>query len=252
MLEFLRPIVILDTWLYICSGLFALFFLRLMWLARRDRARSIFTLERENASVRFTRAFTGFMLTLAFMLGVYYLSLVTPTIVPPPPDTPTPSAPASLPPTPTPPPLLPTPTPTPTLLPTPIATLGALPPLPGEETPIPVAPPPSQQNSGGQAPGCPNAQARIVQPGNGARVDGVVQVRGAAAIDNFEYYKFEFRPPGVPEWSFITRYDNSVPEGVLGSWNSDTVQPGEYEFRLVVVDQTGNFPEPCIIRLIVQ
>ena len=39
MLEFLRPIVILDTWLYICSGLFALFFLRLMWLARRDRLR---------------------------------------------------------------------------------------------------------------------------------------------------------------------------------------------------------------------
>ena len=83
MLEFLRPIVILDTWLYIFSGLFALFFLRLMWLARRDRARSIFTLEREHASARFTRAFTAFMLTLAFMLGVYYLSLVTPQIIPP-------------------------------------------------------------------------------------------------------------------------------------------------------------------------
>ena len=80
----------------------------------------------------------------------------------------------------------------------------------------------------------------------------MVQVRGAAATDNFEYYKFEFRLPGSPDWSFITRFDNSVSDGVLGSWNSDTVQPGEYEFRLVVVDQTGNFPEPCTIRLIVQ
>jgi hypothetical protein len=41
-------------------------------------------------------------------------------------------------------------------------------------------------------------------------------------------------------------------EGVLGSWNSDTVPPGEYEFRVVVVDLTGNFPDPCAIRLLVQ
>lgn len=251
MLEFLRPIVILDTWLYICSGLFALFFLRLMWLARRDRVRSIFTLERENASVRFTRAFTGFMITLAFMLGVYYLSLITPEILPPSQETPTPT-PIILPPTPTPPPLLDTPTPTPTLLPTSDATVIVPLPEQGGETPTPAPPPPPQVNTSGQPPNCPNPQARIVQPGNGARVDGVIQVRGAAATENFEYYKFEFRPVGVPDWSFVARYDNSVPEGVLGSWNSDTVQPGEYEFRLVVVDQTGNFPEPCILSLIVQ
>ena len=111
MLEFLRPIVIFDTWLYIILGIIALFFLRLMWIARKDRSRSIFSLERENARVRMTRAFTGFIIVLGLMLGVYYLSVVTPTIVPPPPDTPTPTPIVALPPTPTPPPLLPTPTP---------------------------------------------------------------------------------------------------------------------------------------------
>jgi hypothetical protein len=30
------------------------------------------------------------------------------------------------------------------------------------------------------------------------------------------------------------------------------VAPGEYEFRLVVVDAIGNFPEPCVVRLNVQ
>ena len=228
MLEFLRPIVILDTWLYIILGFIAFFFLRLMWLARQDRVRSIFTLERENATIRMTRYFTGFIIVLGLMLGVYYLSLVTPEIVPPLPDTPTPTPIVALPPTPTPPPLLPTPTPTQTPLPTPTATPNV---------------------SVGQAPNCSNPGVKITQPGDGATVDGIVQVTGAASINNFDYYKFEFRVPGTNEWVFISLFNNSVAQGVLGSWNSDTVPPGNYEFRLVVVDTTGNFPEPCVIRL---
>lgn len=239
MLEFLRPIVAFDTWIYIGLGLIALFFLRLMWLARKDRARSIFTLERENTRVRMTRAFTGLMVVLGLMLGIYYLSLVTPPMLPPPPDTPTPTPMLELPPTPTPPPLLPTPTPTQTPLPPPTIVV--------EEIPTPTP-----EISLGVAPNCPYPGARISQPGDGARVSGVVQISGAASIDDFDYYKFEFRVPGGNEWNFIRRYDNAVPDGVLGSWNSDTVSPGEYEFRLVVVDVIGNYPEPCTIRLEVE
>ncbi len=242
MLEFLRPIVIFDTWIYILLGFITLFFLRLMIIARRDRVRSIFTLERENANARMTRAFIGLMVILGLMLGVYYVSLVTPTIVPPTQDTPTPTPIIRIPDTPTPPPLLLTSTPTNTPLPTP-TTLFEF-----EETPTPA--PAAPQVS--QPANCPFPGSLITQPGNGARVAGVIQVSGVANIDNFDYYKFEFRIPGG-EWSFIQRYDNSVPQlGVLGSWNSDTVVPGEYEFRLVVVDNIGNFPEPCVIRLNVE
>jgi hypothetical protein len=80
----------------------------------------------------------------------------------------------------------------------------------------------------------------------------VIQVTGVANIDNFDYYKFEFRVPNTEAWNFVTRYDAPVPGGVLGSWNTDTASPGEYEFRLVVVDSIGNFPEPCLVRLIVE
>lgn len=241
MLEFLRPIVILDTWLYIILGLVALFFLRLMWLARRDRGRSIFTLERENATIRMTRAFTGIVIVLGLILGVYYLSLVTPEIVPPSPDTPTPTPIVALPPTSTPPPLLPTPTSTTTSIPTPIPTVAVE--STPTATPVVVV---------GAPPNCPNPGVQISQPGTGAQVDGIVTVSGAASIDNFDYYKFEFRVPSTDEWVFIARFDNSVPQGVLGTWNSDTVPPGNYEFRLVVVDQTGNFPEPCVVNWVVQ
>ncbi len=244
MLEFLRPIVIFDTWLYIILGLVAIFFLRLMVLARKDRTRSIFTLEREMANSRMTRAVFGLLIILGLMIGVYYLSLITPTIVPPPQDTPTPTPILTLPDTPTPPPLLPTLTPTPTSLPvsTPAATFI-------EDTP---EPPPQVSSAAGQPPNCPHPGSIINQPGNGARIAGIIQVSGVAAIDNFEYYKFELRVPGSEEWSFVQRFDNPVSGGVLGSWNSDTVPPGEYEFRLVVVDKIGNFPQPCVVRLIVQ
>jgi hypothetical protein len=83
-------------------------------------------------------------------------------------------------------------------------------------------------------------------------VTGVIQIRGAASVENFNYYKFEFRVPPAGEWSFITSYSHSVADGVLGEWNTDTVPPGEYDLRLVVVDGTGNFPEPCVTRLVVR
>jgi hypothetical protein len=245
MLEFLRPIAIFDTWLYIGLGLVALFFVRAIWLARRDRIRSIFTLERENANARMMRHFIGFTITLGLIMGVYYLSLISPTIVPPPQDTPTPTPILGLPPTPTPPPLLPTPTITLTPEPSPTLIIAGEPVLPSTPTPPPAVVSP------GQPPACPHLGAMINQPGNGARVSGVIQISGSANIDNFDYYKFEFRVPGG-DWSFIERHDNAVPGGVLGSWNTNTVGPGEYEFRLVVVDTSGNYPEPCTVRLLVE
>ena len=243
MLEFLRPIVIFDTWLYIGLGLVALFFLRLMWMARRDRIRSIFTLERENANARMTRAFIGFMIVLSLAMGVYYLSSITPTIVPPTLNTPTATPIIALPPTPTSPPLIftPTPTLTPTPQPSPEIEAGLTPiPTPNNNNNVPV-----------QVPNCPNPGSQIIQPGNGARVTGVIQISGGAIVDNFNYYKFEFRAPGG-EWSFIEDYDTPVARGVLGSWNTDTVAPGEYELRLVVVDSIGNYPEPCVVWLMVE
>jgi hypothetical protein len=245
MLEFLRPIVIFDVWIYIFLGIIALFFARGILLARKDRSRSIFTLERENANTRVTRAFIGFMVILGFMLGVYYLSLTVPPILPTPPDTPTPTPIIGLPPTPTSPPLLLTPTPTNTPLPLPSPpTFAAF----EESTVQPTPPPPPPVQSSG----CPNPGSVISQPGNGAQVAGIVQVFGTANIDNFDYYKFEFRRVGTGGWNFWERFDHAVPSGALGTWNSDTVAPGEYEFRLVVVDAIGNFPEPCVVRLNVQ
>ncbi len=98
--------------------------------------------------------------------------------------------------------------------------------------------------------------SHITSPRHGARVSGKVTVNGTANVDNFWYYKFEYRADDGQE-NWIT-YDSPkytpVVSGKLGEWNLDALQlpGGWYWFRVVIVEQTGNYPPPCEVRLYVQ
>jgi len=86
-----------------------------------------------------------------------------------------------------------------------------------------------------------------------AVLTGVVDIRGSAQIDFFDYYKFEFRHEGAAEWSFVERFDHTVVDGVLGVWDTSPPLPaGSYIFRLVVVDKSGNYPEPCEVEVTIE
>jgi hypothetical protein len=86
-----------------------------------------------------------------------------------------------------------------------------------------------------------------------AVLKGVVEIRGSAYIDNFDYYKFEFRSREAPDWSFVQRFENTVPpDGVLGVWDTSALPAGAYRFRLVVVDKSGNYPKPCEVEVIIE
>jgi hypothetical protein len=227
------------VWLYLLLGLVAFLFLRAHLVARRERDNSIFALERESASGRMAQATMGFLVTIILIGGVFYTSQTLVDEIPLPEVTPTPTALIVLPPSPTPPPLLPTPTPTGTPRPRP-----TLPPL---ET---VTPTP--EVSQGVLANCADPGVRISEPGTGATVSGVIQIIGSANIPDFWYYKFEFRGNGFGDWTFIQRFDNPINGGILGAWDTRSVPSGDYEFRLVVVEKTGNYPEPCTLLLLVR
>jgi hypothetical protein len=86
----------------------------------------------------------------------------------------------------------------------------------------------------------------------GAVLRGMIQVRGTANIGRFSYYKFEIWSEKTPAWSFLMRSGQSVTNGVLMTWDAAAVSPGAYRLRLIVVDETGNYPEPCELRVIVE
>jgi hypothetical protein len=223
--------------LYAFFGLLIILFMRGVIVSRSERDRSIFSLEREAAISRMYRYYLGAVIMIGLMGVVYYNSTSLVNNVPLPEVTPSPTTIVELPPTATPVILLSTPTPTPTI--------PAIKPPMATVTYPTATPPPAPQTKPAR---CSYPGSQITLPEEGANVNGMVQISGSAFVDNFDYYKFEFRVPGG-NWSFIASYRNQVQSGVLGSWNSDTVPPGEYQLRLVVVDKIGNFPEPCMVNL---
>ena len=137
--------------------------------------------------------------------------------------------------------------------PTPKATAAAITPQLTPSNP-PPSPSPKPTHAVSQSSGpCGNPHATITSPGNGIQVGGSVTVYGSADIDQFSFYKFELK--GVftqDQWNTLQVYHSSVTNSVLGSWDASAIaasKPGRYLFRLVVVDRTGNYPEPCTISL---
>ena len=143
--------------------------------------------------------------------------------------------------TPTPALTVPTPTPVPTASPT-------WTPTPHPPTAMATRRPPTAA----PVPACAHPGVQITWPGMDAVLTGNVQINGTASMDRFAYYKFEFRPEGSPTWRFLTRFEQPVTKGKLMDWHTYAVPPGTYWLRLIVVDQTGNYPEPCEIRVMIK
>ena len=244
-LEFLTEY---QWWIYGVLGLILLFYLRRALVARREGARSIFKLEQEQARTRYIRSVVTSALILVIMAAVFFLSNpVAPVLDPTPEPTPTlttgPLAEATL--TPTPPPATMTPTATATQV------LPTRPVRPTDTPAVAVTNTPAVR-----PPSCPNPNVRITSPGVNQVVQGNFAVRGTANHENFQYYKVEVGPgtnPGDQQWTVVGQLHNSpVNGGVLATFNAGAYAPGTYTLRLVVVDQTGNFPEPCRVTISVQ
>lgn len=98
--------------------------------------------------------------------------------------------------------------------------------------------------------GCSVPASSLSSPSVGQHLSGSFTVTGTAALDNFQYYKLEVRPDFTNVYNFYSRSDVPVMNGVLGNVNADLFDDGLYWVRLVVVDKTGNFIEPCAIPVI--
>lgn len=235
-------------WLYVACAVGVLLYINAYVQARRERAITTFPIEKEVAVHREGRAMTG----VAMMLGValvltavkYYvipsidlseLAEPTPTHTLPIPSvvamtSPTPEA------EPTPPGAEPTaratsaPTPAPS-------------PTPGEPTETPPPPP---------AP-CPDANTRITSPGMNATVSGWVSINGTANHAQFQFYKVDYGIGDNPStWNTIGDVrGTAVVGGQLASIDTRGLPNGPAWFRLTVVDQTGNFPPPCSVRVVI-
>lgn len=118
-------------------------------------------------------------------------------------------------------------------------------PLVATEQPGPTA---TQSTTAGA---CTDPDSIINSPGVGAMLSGVITITGTARLENFSFYKLEIRQEGTGD-PYVTFYtgDTEVVDGTLAEFNTTAYPNGEYWLRLVVVNDTGNYPERCAILVI--
>jgi hypothetical protein len=217
-----------QTWIYIGIGIFALIYSSATFRAYRDFRRAIFSLERERATNRLIRSAAMLALVFSGMIATFVIANFAGPALPISARQP--------------------PIPTVSLLAT--ASVDNHTSDAGFATATPLA----LLESEGL--GCLNPDATLTSPQDGESISGIVKILGTADIQNFAFYKVEYRSL-TPESSWLTVSAGTVPvcEGKceiseeLGSWDTSLVSPGEYDFRLVVTDTVGNAPLPCEIQL---
>jgi len=262
-------------WLYFICGAIALYQLYRAWLVRAERRQAVFSLEREKAVRDLGNIFSTALLLLLVMGITYFTST---TLVKAfaqqiqDAASPSPEMPAGLGQNST-----PTPTDTPldalATLGTPEATTRApllQPTTPVTETaeavqdgqatvdvqataatPTPV-PPTAAPAPIVQSPSCPDPRSAILRPGMNETVSGNVSLVGTATHENFQYYKVEYAPAGSNNFVYLAGDKNPVVNGFLVSINTSALGPGAWTLRLVVVDQVGNYPEPCQVTILIE
>lgn len=141
------------------------------------------------------------------------------------------------------------PSPTATSSPPAVTAAPTLSPTRAAPTRAPTRPRPTSAPSAA----CADPRVRITYPANGATISGVTNFIGTVALPDQVYYKFEYKPASSPTWQFLTQFnDKAVMNDKLMDFFTTTIAPGVYDFRLIAVDRSGNYPPPCEIRLTVQ
>jgi hypothetical protein len=215
-----------EVFIYLALGIIAVWYVRKFALAWEELREAAFNLEKESAQARLNRA--AGMLIFLLILGVAEFALVSFVV---------PIVPGAS-------PLF---TPTLDLLATPSVTLADTTQQAFQAvtmTPLPTI----QTDSGGCVPG----QVMITSPQDGETVSDVVEILGTANIPNFGFYKFEIAAINDTAWQTIQAGDIITTEGKLGFWDTSQLPPGDYALRLVVTDNEGGSPEPCVIQIRVE
>jgi len=222
MAEILRFFVRFAPLVFIFLALGALFGFRRLTQARAEMREAVYGLEKEFSQRRISRAVAGLAATggLAFaeVILVVFLAPNVPAL--------------SLVSTPT---LNPLTVPTSTLSAPMLATLGAT---------TPNAALPETESD------CTIGQIMLTFPRDGAEIRGRVILEGLVNVPNFGFYKYEYAPIDSDVWTSIGvgKEIHSVEEE-LGRWETSEVTPGDYQLRLVVVDNDTNTFPPCVISV---
>lgn len=116
-----------------------------------------------------------------------------------------------------------------------------------EETATPIIMLSEEPVAACEAPG-----VNITSPANGEVISGDVVIMGNAAIDGFQSYKIEYGQGISPDsFDLLGEKLDPVEEGLLLDGVTDSFTSGLWTLRLTVLDEAGNAPTPCEIKIVI-
>lgn len=216
-----------QVWIYTILALAGVIYLRLTFVRIGELQRTFFGLERERARGRLIRAGTMMGLVLVGFVAVFISTTFAGPAIP----------------------ISSRPTEVPT-----VSLISTQDDSDNMDEEVVLATAIAEEDSA--ATSCANPEATLRFPEDGDNISGRVEIEGVANIAGFAFYKLELRSVTLEdEWRAIAAGTDTVcgpdcdDQFVLGTWDTSLVTPGEYEFRLVVMDTVGNAPMPCTIKL---
>lgn len=209
-----------EVWIYILAAGIGLIYIRKVILAIEERRSAVFGLERENANRQLTSAASilGLMILMAageFAMVTFVAPFVPQTKI--------------------------LATPTIDLLATPTVTLQA-----AMGTPVAgVTPTPLPAKSNGCIPG--QLEFTNVEPGQ--EFSKTIKLMGTTNVPGFGFYKYEYGQPGQNNWVTIAAGSDIKIDAEIGTWNISSLPQGDYELRLVVINQQNESMPPCVVPI---
>lgn len=96
---------------------------------------------------------------------------------------------------------------------------------------------------------CIPGEIEITYPANGDQISGVVQILGTANSPNFGFLKYEYTNAGGEVWTTVAGKQSPVIEGEIGLWNTTQLISGDYQLRVVVLDNQNAVYGACIVTV---
>jgi len=98
--------------------------------------------------------------------------------------------------------------------------------------------------------GCSPGLLEWTYPTDGESVYGIVRLKGTANLNNMGFFKYEFSEVNSDNWVTIAAENNPRNDEELdGSWNTQTLLPGDYRLRLVMMDNENQNLPACVITV---
>lgn len=95
--------------------------------------------------------------------------------------------------------------------------------------------------------GCVPNQINITYPEAGIEISGAIEITGTVNVPNFGFYKYEVAPSNSDTWATIAAGREVKVDTSLGRWDTTALTPGDYQLRLVVIDNQGTILPACIV-----